>query len=66
MWTKETAGDKYYRQRRQPGEQAGTNVPKNRSLIIIGGRGWALELKKPETWKRSKIVQVIKNDGYDR
>ena len=50
------AGDNYYRQRRQPGEQAGTNVPKNRSPIIIRGRGWALEPKKLETWKQSKIV----------
>ena len=62
---KGTAGDNYYRQRRRPGEWAGTDVPKNRSPIIIRGRGWALELKKPETWKRSKIVRAIKNDGYD-
>ena len=66
------AGNNYYRQRKRPGEQAGTNVSKNQSLIIIGRRGWALELKTleirlrdPKTGKWSKIVQAIKNDGYD-
>ena len=53
---------------RGPGERAGTNVPKNRSLIIIGGRGWALEpkrnkAKKLETWKQSKTMAMIANHG---